>query len=76
MHQDSKDDQLNYKICTIVEGDITLAIIHKRNISSNSENNFPSDDDFPIFENLREITGSLLVYNVRLVKFIFFSIIY
>lgn len=42
--------------CTIVEGDFTLSMMTEENIS---------DDMFPVFYNLREITGALLVFQIR-----------
>lgn len=45
-----------FNTCTIIEGDFELLKIEDPNIK---------DDDFPTFSNLREITGSLFVYQVR-----------
>uniref|UniRef100_A0AC34GWW9 Receptor protein-tyrosine kinase n=1 Tax=Panagrolaimus sp. ES5 TaxID=591445 RepID=A0AC34GWW9_9BILA len=42
--------------CTILDGDFTIATIYGGNITN---------EDFPVFPNLREITGSLLIYNAR-----------
>ena len=61
LNAESKQNLFDYKRCTIIEGDITLA-----NIGYNQNASFSiSDADFPVFENLREITGSLLVFDVR-----------
>lgn len=42
-----------------------MAIIHRNNGTSIIE-----DEHFPVFENLREITGSLLVYSVKYIIFL------
>lgn len=42
--------------CTIVEGDFTISMITEENVK---------DEHFPVFKNLREITGALLVFHVR-----------
>ncbi|KAI1731772.1 receptor L domain-containing protein [Ditylenchus destructor] len=47
---------LRYRDCTIMEGDFTLSMITQSNIT---------DDMFPVFENLREITGSILVFQIK-----------
>ncbi|KAE9548241.1 hypothetical protein FO519_008549 [Halicephalobus sp. NKZ332] len=45
-----------YKNCTILDGDFTMSMML-------SEHN--TDEQFPVFENLREITGSVLIFGVR-----------
>jgi hypothetical protein len=61
LNAESKQNLFDYKRCTIIEGDVTLAIIgHNRNASLSI-----TDEHFPVFDNLREITGSLLVYGVK-----------
>jgi ABC-type dipeptide/oligopeptide/nickel transport system permease component len=47
---------MKYKECTILEGDFTISMITQANVT---------DDMFPVFENLREITGSVLVFQIR-----------
>lgn len=42
--------------CTIVEGDFTLSMITEDGIS---------DDMFPVFHNLREVTGAILVFQIK-----------
>ena len=42
--------------CTILDGDVTISMMTGENIT---------DDQFPVFSHLREITGSVLVYNVK-----------
>ncbi|KAL3114369.1 hypothetical protein niasHT_013659 [Heterodera trifolii] len=53
------DRWLKYKECTILEGDFTISMITQPNIT---------DSDFPVFEKLREITGSILVFQIRGLK--------
>uniref|UniRef100_A0A914GXM6 receptor protein-tyrosine kinase n=1 Tax=Globodera rostochiensis TaxID=31243 RepID=A0A914GXM6_GLORO len=53
------DRWLKYKECTILEGDFTISMITQPNIT---------DNDFPVFEKLREITGSILVFQIRGLK--------
>jgi hypothetical protein len=48
--------QNNYRKCTVIEGDFSLAMIQSINVT---------ESDFPVFENLVEITGHLIVYQVR-----------
>ncbi len=45
-----------YRNCTVMEGDFSLSMITSLNVT---------EDEFPVFENLREITGYLLVFQVR-----------
>lgn len=47
---------LKYRNCTVMEGDFSLSMITSLNVT---------EDEFPVFENLREITGYLLVFQVR-----------
>lgn len=47
---------LRYKECTILEGDFTISMITQLNVTN---------DMFPVFTNLREITGSILVFQIR-----------
>uniref|UniRef100_A0A915NCV8 Receptor L-domain domain-containing protein n=1 Tax=Meloidogyne javanica TaxID=6303 RepID=A0A915NCV8_MELJA len=54
--EDGKERKLKYRECTILEGDFTISMITRSNLT---------DDLFPVFENLREITGSILVFQIR-----------
>src|SRR5690606_9946055 len=45
-----------YKECTVLEGDFGMSMIMGKNLT---------DDDFPVFENIKEITGSILIYQVN-----------
>ena len=47
--------------CTIIEGDLTLSMI--------TEEEDLNDEKFPVFENLREITGALLIFQIKCVTF-------
>lgn len=47
---------MRYRDCTILDGDFTISMITAANVT---------DEDFPVFENLREITGSILVFQVK-----------
>ena len=48
--------RFRYKECTILEGDFTISMITQLNVTN---------DMFPVFTNLREITGSILVFQIR-----------
>lgn len=50
------NDSLTYKECTIIEGDITIALITDGN---------HTHDEYPVFENLREVTGAILVFQLK-----------
>jgi hypothetical protein len=50
-----------YRKCTVMEGDFSLSMITNVNVT---------EDEFPVFENLLEITGYLLVYQVRYASFL------
>lgn len=50
---------LRYKECTILEGDFTISMITQSNVTN---------EMFPVFSNLREITGSILVFQIRYSK--------
>lgn len=50
------DSGLKYRNCTVMEGDFSLSMITNVNVT---------EDEFPVFENLLEITGYLLVFQVR-----------
>uniref|UniRef100_A0A914VMH7 receptor protein-tyrosine kinase n=1 Tax=Plectus sambesii TaxID=2011161 RepID=A0A914VMH7_9BILA len=48
-----------YRNCTVIEGDFSLSMITNANVT---------EDEFPVFESLVEITGYLLVFQVRGLK--------
>uniref|UniRef100_A0AC34Q5S6 Receptor protein-tyrosine kinase n=1 Tax=Panagrolaimus sp. JU765 TaxID=591449 RepID=A0AC34Q5S6_9BILA len=45
-----------YKDCTILDGDFTMSMIIRKNYT---------DDEFPVFNELREITGCILIFQVN-----------
>ncbi|KAK5976312.1 hypothetical protein GCK32_004451 [Trichostrongylus colubriformis] len=46
----------NHVNCSVLEGSMVLSLIQNSNVT---------EADFPIFQHLREITGSLLIFHVR-----------
>lgn len=52
------NDSLRYKECTIIEGDITISMITQAN---------HTHDEYPVFKSLREVTGAILVFQIRFV---------
>jgi hypothetical protein len=46
----------DYLNCTIVEGDFTMALM---------TDDMLTEDMFPVFHSLREITGAILIFNIK-----------
>uniref|UniRef100_A0AC35FXE4 Receptor protein-tyrosine kinase n=1 Tax=Panagrolaimus sp. PS1159 TaxID=55785 RepID=A0AC35FXE4_9BILA len=55
-HKSVKDGWDVFLECTILDGDLSISMMTTPGIT---------DDQFPVFKHLREITGSMLVFNVN-----------
>uniref|UniRef100_A0A914Z2C1 receptor protein-tyrosine kinase n=1 Tax=Panagrolaimus superbus TaxID=310955 RepID=A0A914Z2C1_9BILA len=55
-HKSVKDGWDVFLECTILDGDLSISMMSMPGIT---------DDQFPVFKHLREITGSMLVFNVN-----------